>query len=232
MNYNIALLGLSMTLFVTSHLAMSSEKFRSKIILCYGNYGFLGLYSLVSGALFGLAIHTFLNAPHIQVFTPVTALKQVSLALMVFSAFFVVAGYTTPNPGLIGMERFGLNSGAKGVLKITRHPVMWGVFLWGISHILSNGHQAALIFFGGISILALTGALHIDRKRNVIYGDKWVKFKKTTSFVPMIAIVVGRTQIERGEIPWWQTALSILVYLLALWLHPEISRQVIPFNIF
>ena len=231
MTSNIFLLSLAVTLFIIAHLAMSSSPFRSKIILRYGKYVFLGIYSLVSSGLLTWSIYEFLGAPNIPVFTPTIILKQISLVLMIFSTFFVVAGYTTPNPGIIGMESFGINSGARGVLKITRHPVMCGVFLWGISHILANGHQAAIIFFGGISILALTGAIHIDRKRNVEYGNEWTRYKEKTSFVPMVAIIVGRAHIESSEIPWWQTTLSIFLYVLALWGHYKIGRPVIPSSV-
>ncbi len=232
MTSTILHLALAMGLFIISHLCMSVRPLRSAIILRSGKYTFLIIYSVVSGVLLGWAIHTFMTAPHVLVFQPSTTLKHISLTLMVFSTFFIVAGYTTPNPGVLGMARLGLQSGAKGVLKITRHPVMWGVILWAMAHILSNGDQAAIIFFGGILILALSGAIHIDQKRRAEYGDCWVRYETETSFLPMLAIVVGRARIERGEIPWWQSALSILIYILALWAHSEMGREVVPLRIF
>ena len=220
-------LSLAMALFISSHLLMSTKRFRGGIVSHYGKYGFLGVYSLVSSFFLGWSIYAFIFAPHIPIFESNPTLKQISLSLMMFSTFFVVTGYTTPNPGIMGMERVGLRVGATGVLKITRHPVMWGVALWGISHILGNGHQAAAIFFGGITFLALAGAVHIDMKRRTRYGENWIRYENETSFWPMMAIATGRTRIERGEITGWQTVLSILIFIFMLWAHLEMGREVI-----
>ena len=151
---------------------------------------------------------------------------------MILATFFIIAGYSTPNPGIMGMEQTGLENGTKGILKITRHPVIWGIALWGISHVLGNGHLAALIFFGGFSVLALTSAHHIDRRRQAKYGDAWRTYKEQTSFWPLGAIIMGRTRVERGEIPWWQTLLSIIAYVCMIWGHAYMGRSVYPKSIF
>ena len=38
--------------------------------------------------------------------------------------------------------------GPRGVLRITRNPVMWGIGLWAVAHMVPNGDWASLLFFG------------------------------------------------------------------------------------
>ncbi len=225
-------LAISTGLFVGLHLFLSSRTVRRPLIGRLGKWGFTGVFAAISAALLTWSISAYLAAPLVGLYEPNTAMRHASLSLMLFAAFFVVAGYTTPNPGIVGMETRGLQSGARGILKITRHPAMWGVALWGISHILGNGHLAALIFFGGFIILALAGAAHIDAKRRAKHGADWQAFEDATSFWPMGAILAGRTRMERGDIRWWQSLLSIALYIGMLWMHARMGRDVFPMAFF
>jgi uncharacterized membrane protein len=60
---------------------------------------------------------------------------------------------------------------ARGVLRITRHPVMWGVGLWAAVHLVANGDLASLLFFGGFLLTALGGAWHLDRRLAATEGE-------------------------------------------------------------
>ncbi len=64
---------------------------------------------------------------------------------------------------LVSLFLFGIG-GTKGVLypKI-RHPMLWGVVVWAVAHLLVNGDQASLVLFGGIGIWALLEMVLINR---------------------------------------------------------------------
>lgn len=232
MTGTLAHLAAAMALFIATHIGLSSRPVRTALIARLGKWGFVGAYSVVAGLLLWWAITAFLTAPHVEVFVPGTGFKHASLTVMLIAVFLIVAGYTTPNPGIMGMEARGLQSGARGVLKITRHPITWGVALWGLSHALANGHAAALIFFGGLTALALAGAAHIDTKRRAKYGEAWTAYEQATSFWPLGAVLTGRARVERGEVPWWQTLLSVVVYVGILWGHARMGRDVFPMAMF
>ncbi|MDD9878524.1 MAG: NnrU family protein [Magnetovibrio sp.] len=215
-------------LFVASHLVLAAPKLRQPVAGAIGEWGFKGAYSLVSVALFAWMIMAYRAAPEVELFEPGTAMRHASLTLMMIAAFLVIGGYTTPNPGIMGMEAVGLRAGPRGVLKITRHPVMWGVALWGVSHLLGTGDAGAMVFFGALTVLALAGAWHIDAKRRASHGEAWKAFEAETSFWPLGAILAGRTKIERGETKWWQTLLAVLAYVGMLWAHAEMGLDVFP----
>jgi uncharacterized membrane protein len=157
----------------------------------------------------------------VDVFSPPIGLQHLSLLIMPFACIFLVAGLTTANPSAVGNDSKELfSTGPIGILKITRHPVMWGFGLWGIAHLLANGDVASLILFGGITLLALGGAWAQDGRKRRQFGDAWVGFTRRTSFVPFAALISRRTRMSPAEIGWWRLALGLAVYGLLLWLHP------------
>jgi len=221
MNEYLMQLILASALFVGSHILLAAPVYRSALCKRLGEWGFRGLYSLISIALMAWMIKAYTNAPDTPLWDAPKFFTHGSLSLTLIAIFLIVCGYTTPNPGIMGMEKSGLKSGARGVLKITRHPVMWGVALWSIAHALSNGHLSALIFYGSLAVLALAGASHLDHKKTAQLGDDWRAYMAVTSHVPLAAIMTGRTRVEKGEIRWWQTVLSVLIYAGLLFGHDQ-----------
>src|ERR1700737_4604965 len=96
------------------------------------------------------------------------------LCVMPLAAILVIGGYPPPNPTAVGMERAaGADDPAPGILRVTRHPVMWAIGLWAISHVVANGDAASVLFFGAIAGLALGGTVLIDRKKQLALGSNW-----------------------------------------------------------
>jgi uncharacterized membrane protein len=170
-------------------------------------------------------ITAYIHAPTLVLFEPSAAMKRVSFSLMGFACFLLVFGYTTSNPMAVGKKGEGTYSLPQGVLKITRHPVMWGMALFAFCHILANGHVAALIFFGSIGFLAIAGAVHIDKNKQAEENEDWGAYFKLTSHIPLGAIIKGRIKVERGEYKWWQIALTAGLYALFLMLHEAITGR-------
>lgn len=157
-------------------------------------------------------IWAYNTGSRLEIWAPPTFIIHGSLTAMLIAVFLIVCGATTPNPGMLDMVEKGLKCGPTGVLKITRHPVMWGITFWGISHALANGHLEGMVFFGSLAALALIGAFHIDYRKTKRLGDQWRDYVSVTSFFPFGALLSGRTRVEKTEIKWWQTVLTILVF--------------------
>jgi len=207
--------------FLAIHVLVSGTRARDAIILRIGEKPYLGLFSLASlGTVVWISI-AFAGAPYLE-FWPVGAgTRHAALALMLPALYLVVAGLATPNPTAAGAGGLLARPGAaRGVLKITRHPMMWGVALWALAHLLANGDLAGLIFFGSFGTLALFGPFLIDAKMARKEGEAWSRFAGQTSWLPFRAILQGRTTLGLGDVAWWQVALALVLYLaISLLLH-------------
>jgi len=232
MNGSLELLALAMGLFIVSHLALPAAILRHRLTRMLGEWGYLAGYSLISIALLAWMINVYKASPHIEIFTPNTAMRHASLTLMMLASFFLASGLLSRNPSTVQAAKLDWKPQAKGIFKITRHPVMWGFAFWGISHALANGHAAALIFFGGMAVVALGGAMHLDHRKRMLLGDEWIAFEAETSFVPLVAIATGKTRMERGEIPWWQSLIAVGLYIGMIAGHAALGRDVFPLNFF
>jgi uncharacterized membrane protein len=210
----------AIALFVASHLILSLPRLRDPLVARLGENTFRGVYSAIALALLLWVALAYREAPIIDVWYPPIGLRHLSLLIMPLASILLVAGLTTPNPSAIGGVQSDINAGPVGILKITRHPVMWAVVLWGFAHLLANGDAASLILFGGITFLALIGAAAQQAKKRRQFGRNWQSFAQQTSFLPLAALLGKRTRLSYGEIDWWRIALGFALFALLLWLHP------------
>nr|MDJ0936838.1 NnrU family protein [Kiloniellales bacterium] len=132
--------------FVAGHFLLSSQVLRQPLASRLGEPGFLGLYSLIAFAALLWMIFAYGAAPVITLWEPPVALRWVPLILMPFALFLAVAGLTAPNPTMVGGERVvdgGPEDQTPGIVRITRHPFLWGVTLWAIGHLAVRGDGAS-----------------------------------------------------------------------------------------
>jgi uncharacterized membrane protein len=140
---------------------------------------------------------------------------------MPFATILLISGITTPNPTGVGMERSAAaDDPATGILRVTRHPVMWAFALWALSHVPANGDVASLLFFLSFAALALGGTLLIDRKKRLSLGSNWQKLSRATSNIPFAAIIAGRSKFKPGEIGPLRPIAGLLLYAVLLLGHP------------
>jgi uncharacterized membrane protein len=209
-------------LFVGGHFLLSSEPLRRPLVKWLGAQGFVTVYSLaVTGALLWMSL-AYRSAELLTVWTPPPELRWIPLVLLVPASVLVVCAFTTRSPTLVGGERFGssLDDPAPGIMRITRHPFLWGVTLWAASHLLVNGDLASMTVFGGLLVLCLGGMRHIDMKREASMGAEWGPVKLTTSAVPFAALIAGRTRMDWAGIGWGRPLAGLVLYLALLYGHP------------
>jgi uncharacterized membrane protein len=203
--------------FLATHY-VASTPLRAVLVTTMGK-AYLALYSLLAFVTLGWMIWAFNHAPFINLWYAV-ALRTVPLVVMPFALVFVVCGILSPNPSAVGQERrLKAAAPAHGILRVTRHPAMWGFALWAASHVVARGDAAALIFFGTFLVLALTGTRLIDRRKRATLGNDWTRFAAVTSNVPFLAIAAGRNKLHVGEIGWWKILLGLVAYAALLMLH-------------
>ena len=135
----VMLLGLA---FVGTHFLFSSTSLRASLVGRLGTNGFLGLYSLIAAVLLGAFVYSYTEADRaLYWWYPDPLLYGITKVLMWFAVVLAAGAFMAPNPSQTGMED-KVDEGPQGVLRITRHPLMWGIGLWGIAHTIANGDMA------------------------------------------------------------------------------------------
>ena len=223
MAVTLNMLFLATLAFVGGHFLLSSTPVRRRLVRMLGQNGFLPAYSIAITAALIWMISAYRAAPMVPVWEPSTVMAWVPLLVMPVALFLAVAGLSTRSPTQVGAERT-LSAGlpqnpAPGIISITRHPFLWGTALWAAAHLSVNGDLANITLMGGILILSVGGMMHIDRRREETLGAAWGPVKLTTSLVPFVAIVTGRTHLDWRGIGWWRPLAAIVIYMALLHLH-------------
>jgi len=122
----------------------------------------------------------------IFVWHPPSSLRHVTSLLVLFSFILLAATYI---PGNAIKARFG-------------HPMLLGVKVWAIAHLLVNGRAGDIVLFGAFLVWAVADFISCRRRdRNMQTSDDVVLESSTTATIATIAV-------------------GIVAYLIfALWLH-------------
>ncbi|HEY1431375.1 MAG TPA: NnrU family protein [Stellaceae bacterium] len=199
--------------FCGSHVVLSSTWLRGSLRDQLGERGFLAVYSLTAVVTFAWFLVAYAHAPTLPLWPRQRWTALFPVTIMPLVTVLLIAGYSTPNPTTVGMERFArADDPAPGILRVTRHPVMWAIGLWAISHIIANGDLRSLLFFGAFAVLSLGGTVLIDRKKQLALGSNWARLAEVTSNVPFAALLAGRTRLRWRDISLLRVIAGLLLY--------------------
>jgi uncharacterized membrane protein len=213
MSHGLVSLAIAAVAFCGSHIVLSSTWLRGALRDQLGERGFLAVYSLTAVVTFAWLVMAYWHAPTVPLWPRQRWIALFPVVVMPFATILLIAGYTTPNPTTVGMERFArADDPAPGILRVTRHPVMWAIGLWAISHLVANGDLRSLLFFGAFAALSLGGTVLIDRKKQLALGSHWARLAEVTSNVPFAALVAGRTRLRGRDISLLRVIAGLLLY--------------------
>lgn len=212
-------------IFTFTHLGISSTSIRSMLIEVLGENGYLALYSLIAFASLGTMIYSYGTIDHQNyVWNNSVWASTLAKLFMPVALIFLVCGLTAKNPTSVKMEA-AVDLEPVGILRITRHPVQWGILLWAVSHLIANGDVASLIFFATFAAVSSYGTHSIDRKRSLSLDEsKWGHFTAVTSNIPFAAILAGRNKLVIGELGWGKLSIALLLFVGLVYFHGSIAR--------
>jgi uncharacterized membrane protein len=211
--------------FLLIHFGVSGTRLRDALTATLGEKPYRGLFSLASLAGIGWVIYAYRRAPLVPTWGDLAGLRPAAWVLVFIAFLFAVIGLLTPSPTQVGMEARLDPALARGMVRITRHPFLWGVGLWALTHLIVNGDVASLVLFGTFLVLALGGTASIDAKRRRAYPQGWPPFAAATSSVPFAAIARGRNRLASAlaEIGVWRLLAAIVLYAVAFYLHGRVG---------
>ncbi|MDP6172989.1 MAG: NnrU family protein [Rhodospirillales bacterium] len=205
--------------FAGSHVLLSGVALRPCLIAKLGEKLFSGFYALIQIAAIVWMVRAFAAAPEIVLWDAHTAIKHLTMSFMILAFIMIAAGLMGPNPTLAGRGEGALVDGPRGMIRVTRHPMMWGIGLWALTHLAARGDGASLIFFGAMALLALGGSALIDYRKAEAHPQAWAEFEAQSSHIPFAAIIAGRTWFSAREIGWAPVLAGIVLYLGGLIAH-------------
>lgn len=205
--------------FLLTHY-VASTPLRAGLVKLLGENAYLGLYILVSLAALGWMIWAYVRAPHARLWDA-QEFRAWAILLMPVSLVLIASGAMTPNPSAVRQESMLRNMGEpRGILRVTRHPIMWGIAIWAALHVMARGDSASTVFFGTFLVLALSGTVLIDARKSRAIGVDWERFVSVSSNVPFGAIFGGRNQFRFEEIGWKRVLVGLGLYFVLVFLHP------------
>jgi len=203
--------------FLATHF-VTSTPLRPKLVGVMGEWPYRGLYSLIAFATLAWMIWAYATAPHYHLWT---GPRTPPYVIMPFVFVLLACGYWR-NPTMVGADRLlKSDEPARGIIRITRHPIMWAVMLWAAAHIWARGDWKALVFFGGFFVLAALGTILMESRKRKSLGSDWDRFAAVTSNVPFVAIAQGRNRIVWREIGWLRPLIGVIAYFGVLAIHPS-----------
>jgi uncharacterized membrane protein len=156
----MTLLVIGLVLFLGMHsLRMAAEPLRERILARVGEPAWKGIYSLVSLAGLVLIVYGYGRArtDSLGLWAVPIGLRHLGLALSLFSFVLIVAAYVPRN----------------AIKARLHHPMVLGVAVWALGHLLSNNRLADLWLFGGFlvwSVLWFRYGRARDRRAGVAYA--------------------------------------------------------------
>lgn len=155
----MAILILGLVLFLGVHSTrIVADGWRSATIARIGGMPWKGIYSLLSIAGFALLIWGFriARADTLVLYAPPVWARHVAALLLVVSFILLVAAYVPRN----------------GIKAKLHHPMVLGVKVWALAHLLANGVAADVVLFGAFLVWAIfsyRAARQRDRANNTVY---------------------------------------------------------------
>jgi uncharacterized membrane protein len=219
---NLTLIIVFSVLFPASHILMSHASIRSGLIATLrGVWPFRAVYSLVSFLTLGPSIAIWWAnrqlGPELWDL-PFWVERGVSLPLMLLALLLLALMLATPSPASMmpGVAK------ARGVLRITRHPMNIAFACFGIAHMVANGSLGDVFFFGQFAVLGLVGAYHQDARLLKEKGEPYREFTRQTSVIPFAAILRGRTRLEADELGFPLFLIGVAAFVALVVFHERL----------
>ncbi|KZY30710.1 MULTISPECIES: NnrU family protein [unclassified Oleiphilus] len=159
---------IGLIIFIGIHLLPTLPELRQKYIDKLGELPYKGIFAVISIAGFALIIMGKADAPFISIWQPPQFLSHLTKLLMLPAFILLVAAYIPSN-----------------IKRRVRHPMLAGVKLWALGHLLINGDAASILLFGGFLAYAVIDMIRANKR------SEWVKPEPKPAYMTFVVIGVG-----------------------------------------
>jgi uncharacterized membrane protein len=146
----VTLLILGLVIFLGTHCFSMARERRAAVIGRIGEGPYKGLYSLLSLAgivLIAIGYGQYRAGGYIPVWDPPVWTRHLALLLVLIAFICFVAAYL---PGHIKTR--------------LKHPMLAGVKIWALAHLLANGDLGSILLFGSVLVWAVLARISAKRR--------------------------------------------------------------------
>lgn len=213
----------ALALFFSAHTLPVRPHMRRRLVERLGERGFLVGYSLLSLLILTWLIIAAGRTPYIELWPFETWQLWAPNVAMPIVCLLLALSIGAPNPLSFGGGDNGTFDPAHpGIAGVVRHPMLWALALWSVSHLVPNGDLAHAILFGLFAGFSLLGMSIIDRRKRRQMGDAaWAEAAHATSPWPLASLIQGRWR-PTGQVPWARVSIAIVIYLVLLLSHGHV----------
>ena len=149
-------------------------------------------------------------------------LRWLPAVVMPFSFVLLACGLLSRNPTAVGAARLLKNpEPAHGIIRVTRHPVMWAFILWSLAHLLARGELMASVFFGGFLVAGGARRPAHGPAQGAHPGRRLAALRRRDLLFPVRRHPAGPQPLRcASEIGWRNPAIGLALYALFFWFHP------------
>lgn len=216
----LTMLILMSVLFAVTHIGMSHDPFRARLVERFGTKGFWVVYSIVSLITFGAAVWIFADNRKAGpvLWTTSHWLYPVVYLLMLLAFLLLVLSMRDRSPAMM----IGGKMEPEGVLRITRHPMNMALAFFALAHMIANGSLGDVAFFGSLFVVAFFGSYHQDQRKVREKGEDYVAFQGQTGVFPFAAIVQGKIGLAAKDLKMPFVIIAVLAFVAALVVHEDL----------
>jgi len=181
----LAIMILGLAVFIGSHVFVTLRPHRAALIARLGEGAYKGLFalaSLVGIVLIGYGFARYRAEGWIDIWYPPPWTRHVTEALVWPAIILIVAAYI---PGHIR--------------RTLKHPMLVGVKLWALAHLIANGDLGSIILFGSILLWAGYDRFALKRRKDMGAPTNPSGYRND-----FIAVVAG----------------TLVYFALGFWFHP------------
>ncbi len=140
---------LALVLFFGVHLIPLNKSFRQNLIEKLGEKLYRLVFALISLGSVMLAVWSWNNFPNVYFYEPPVFIKQINLAIMLPVVYLWIAAEVPNN-----------------VRRMVKNPMLMGMTLWALGHLLANGDLRSMILFISFFIYSLLSIIISEHKES------------------------------------------------------------------
>jgi uncharacterized membrane protein len=178
------------------------------------------LWLLILGVLLYSLVHLFpcvMPARRVELLDSMGRKYQGIFALTILSSIvLMVIGwrntvptpvYTPPEWGrhltmllmLISIVLFGASNARTRLKRLIRNPMLSGMIVWGVAHLLANGDIRSVVLFGGLTVWAIVSIYFTNRR-----DGTWTRPGSSVTWLDEVKLI----------------GVSAVIYVVLIFLHP------------